>query len=185
MTALARGACLVALAVACAGVGDALAARPASPGVLCVSMLPPRAPLPRGIGLPALATTTLPLSPNALAHHAICRPGVYSPSDGARYNVNWIVFPSHALALADLDALNPRSIYVSVASMTPAAGFPKPAYLIRGTYDYFGRVEPIVTVTFVDGPALVSGSMLGGGTSGQAGALSQWAERDIGRIDAR
>lgn len=144
-------------------------------------MLPARAPLPTGIGLPPLTNTTLPMSPHALAHGASCRIGVYSPSDGARYNVNWYVFPSHAQAVADPQTLDPRSVFASISSIGAASGFPKPNYLVLGTYLYFGHIESIVTVTFVDGPTLVSGSMLGGGTRAQAAALARWAERDIAR----
>lgn len=171
--------CCLALATVSTG------AERATAGNLCAPMLPARAPLPVGIGLPALTTTTLPMSAHALTYHASCRIGVYSPSDGARYNVNWYVFPSHALAAADLKTLAPSSVFASITSIGAAPGFPKPNYLVRGSYDYFGRVESIITVSFVDGPALVSGSMLGGGTSAQASALARWAEQDIARIEAR
>jgi hypothetical protein len=176
---------LAAAAIAClVGVGAAGAATP-PPKALCSPMLPPRAHLPTGIGLPQLASATLPISANAQSHHALCRIGVYSPSDGARYNVNWYVFPSHKLALADLATLDVHAIYAAVTSEKPVAGFPKPDYLLTGKYLYLGRVESIISISFVDGPALVSGSMLGGGTVAQARALARWAEQDITKIEAR
>ncbi len=169
---------LFAVAVAGAGAQTSFAVKK-----LCAPLLPAKAALPKGIGLPQLATTTLPVSANAAAHHALCRIGVYSPSDGARYNVNWYVFPSHKLALADLGTLNVHLIYASVRSEKPATGLPKPGYLLTGTYLYLGRQESIITFSFVDGPALVSASMLGGGTTGQARALAHWAEQDLARIE--
>lgn len=149
-------------------------------------MLPPRAPLPRGIGLPGLAIDpALLVTTNALAHHVLCRVGVYSPSDDARYNVNWYVFPTHALAVSDYDDLDLSEIYVSVHSRQAAPGFPSPAALIEGTFLFHGSVESIITVSFVDGPTLASASMLGGGTVAQAEALARWTERDIARITAK
>src|SRR5580700_10806637 len=93
-------AVLAALSVAASA--DLALAGAAVPNRLCAPLLPARVPLPARIGLPPLAATSLPVSPHAFAHLARCRVGVYSPSDGARYNVNWYVFPSHAQAVADL-----------------------------------------------------------------------------------
>ncbi len=149
---------------------------------LCAPLLPPKAPLPRTIGLPRLAPALLSISANARSHHALCRVGVWSPSDNARYDASWYVFPSHVVAVADLSTLDPHEIYASVKSLGVAAGFPKPGYILTGTFDYFGHLESIITVSFVDGPAFASASMLGGGTRAQATTLAHWVESDLGRI---
>lgn len=177
---------LVAAVAICGAAGTAAAnAQPSfSARSLCAAILPAKAPLPAGIGLPRLAAAALPISANASAHHALCRVGVYSPSDDARYNVNWYVFSTHALAVADLKALNLHTLYATVTSKKPAAGYPKPNYIVSGTFVYLGRARSIISITFVDGPAVVSASMLGGGTALQAAALAHWAELDLKHVEA-
>lgn len=177
--ALVRRALAVAGAAGCAWAAVASAA---SPSVLCsrAAFLPPAVPLPSFAPASGFSFYSETPSPNALAHHVLCRVEITTPHSRPAYlyHASWESFPTHADALADLATFNPSSIYASAQVTRTVRGLPAPSEIVTGRFSG----EPIIVVIFVDGPALVSGYVLGGGTLAQARALAGWEAADIRRL---
>ena len=171
---------LLTAAVACCSLAAAVSpALAASPAALCAqpAFLPPPVRLPSFAPAAGFSFYSETPSTNALAHHVLCRVEITTPhsSPAYLYHISWEVFPNHADALADFAEFNPSSIYTSPQVSKPVRGFPSPNEVVTGRF----AGEPIVVVVFVEGPALVSGYELGGGTLAQTEALSSWAVADI------
>ncbi|HEX4521187.1 MAG TPA: hypothetical protein VH063_16515 [Gaiellaceae bacterium] len=149
---------------------------------LCAPLSPPRTPLPKAIPV-RLSNYTFELSANARAHHGLCSVGLSSPGDGYLYSIEWDVFPSHALAVADLDAVSPSAIYGTISSKAPARGFPAPNYELTGTGRASGK--PVTDVTFVDGTALVSAYIYFRSDFSETLALARWASRNLALLTRR
>jgi hypothetical protein len=85
---------------------------------------------PTAVSLPAELRGSIPhsskLSRGSRTHHAV---GAVEIGNSEAL-VGYLVFPTHALALADLKAYPPDSGPNTIVSRHPA-GFPRPAYLIR------------------------------------------------------
>jgi len=118
----AAAAPLLVVLLACAAVAQATP----SPSALYQALLkqPPAGSLP-----PALKGATPKsnaLSRGSKAHHAVG--AVVIGSTAAL--VGFLVFPSHALALADLKAYPPNTGPNKIVTTTPA-GLPRPAYILR------------------------------------------------------
>ncbi len=171
---------LAALALTCCA--WAVAASPvgaASPRILCgrAAFLRPALPLPSFAAAAGFSFYTEEPSADALAHHVLCRVEIATPHTRPAYlyHASWEAFPTHADAVADLDTFNPNSIYRAAHVTKPAPGLPAPNEIVTG----FFASQPITVVIFIDGPALVSGYVLGGGTLAQAEALARWEAADI------
>jgi hypothetical protein len=145
-----------------------------APGTLCLrsAFLPPPVPLPSFAPASLFSFYSETPSTNALAHHVLCRVEITTPhsSPAYLYHASWYAFPTHADALADLAAFNPDSVYTSARVTHGAAGVPSPSEIVSGRYDGV----PITVVISVDGPTLLSGYVLGGGTLAEAEALARW-----------
>ena len=177
---------LTALAIACCvcagGVGPSAAV---TPSVLCSrsAFLPPPVRLPSFAPTDAFSFYSEEASTDALAHHVLCRVEITTPhsSPPYLYHLSWEVFPTRADAVADLADVNLSSIYRSPRVTKPVPGFPSPNEIVTGLF----LGQPITVVIFIDGPALVSGYVLGGGTLGQAEALARWEATDIRHFHLR
>ena len=151
----------------------------ATPRTLCSrsAFLPPPLRLPSFAPVAEFSFYNETPSPNALAHHVLCRVEITTPHSKPAYlyHISWEAFPTHADALADLAAFNPNTIYASPRVTKPVPGFASPTEVVTGRF----AGQPITVVILVDGPALVSGFVLGGGTLAQAEALARWETADI------
>jgi hypothetical protein len=137
-------AALVMLAALSSG-GAAQAAL--SPRQLYQALLkpPPSSSLP-----PALRgsiTRSTPLSTGARSHHAV---GAVEISNGTAL-VGFLVFPTHALALADLKAFPPNRGPNKIVTTRPA-GFPRPAYVLRAS----GNGYSVAYMVFIQDNLLVN-----------------------------
>jgi hypothetical protein len=105
---------------------------------------PPTASLPTSLKGSRTAAGTLSAGPKK--HHAI---GAVSTTNGAAL-VGYLVFPTHALALADLKASPPNQGPNKIVSRNPA-GFPQPTLVLLASSN--GYVAAYVV--FVEGNLLV------------------------------
>jgi hypothetical protein len=144
---------LVAVAIAVSGAaGRAMASR------FCAPIVPPKVPLPTNLGMPSVVKNySFPLVAHARAHGALCHISLSTPTDGYLFNVGWVAFPSHALALADWKTYAFRTQFVKVTSVTPAVGY---------------------------GPCLVTAIVNYGLSQFQAMSLAQWAVKDLRALGA-
>jgi hypothetical protein len=118
-------------------------------------------------------------SANAKAHHALCDVEISTLRTDPKYldNISWYVFPSHGLAVADLEAFNVHTLFSGVTIDKRAVGFPTPNYELAATDTSSGK--SVTEVTFADGPTVTSGYVYGGGTLSQAIALAHWAASQL------
>jgi hypothetical protein len=127
-------------------------------------------------------------SANARAHHAVGEVDLvapHAPGTNAVASVYWLVFPSHALAVADYRAFDfAKRNGLTCSKASPAAGFPTPGQILNGTAGGYGFTEVHVVV----GDVIVSGNF----DYGHAGAcqatgpivafnLARWAIGELKR----
>ncbi len=151
------------------------------PAELCKrsAFLPPPVQFPAGF--PAWAFYSLKPSANAAAHHALCRVAISTPRSRPPYefDVAWYAFPSHAEAVADLKAFDLGSLYTHITGRHVLADFPGPNLMFSAIQT--GRRTTVVS--FVEGDAVASGYVYGGGTSAQALSLARWALADLRHLE--
>jgi hypothetical protein len=173
---------LVAGAIAVSGAaGRAMASR------FCAPIVPPKVPLPTNLGMPSVVKNySFPLVAHARAHGALCHISLSTPTDGYLFNVGWVAFPSHALALADWKTYAFRTEFVKVTSVTPAVGLPTPNRIIKGSSTRVGVPAGVPTIyaQFVYGPCLVTAIVNYGLSQFQAMSLAQWAVKDLRALGA-
>jgi len=136
-------AALVLLAALSSGAAQAAL----SPRQLYQALLepPPSSSLP-----PALrgsTTRSTPLSTGSRSHHAV---GAVEIGNGTAL-VGFLVFPTHALAVADLKAFPPNRGPNKIVTTRPA-GLPRPAYVLRAS----GNGYSVAYVVFVNDNLLVN-----------------------------
>ena len=154
-----------------------------SPGGLCKRSAFLPAPVPFPSGFPAFSFFRLKPSANAAAHHTLCRVAISTPGTQPKYeyDVAWYVFATHGEAVADFKAFQPRSIYSRIESKRSAAGFPRPNVVLQAVQ----QGSRTIVVSFVEGDAVASGYVYGGGTSAQATVLARWALDDLRHLEAQ
>jgi hypothetical protein len=173
---------IVAVALLAVTVASVSAAQTVGQSKLCASLIPPKRALPPALRAAGMSNYTLPLSPNAQAHHALCSVGLSSPSDGYRYNVGWDVFPSHALAAADFTSYPVSALYNGISVDRPASGFPSPNFAVVGAGKLTGK--PVSVIAFVDGPTIVSAYIYGASDALAAvSPIARWAVQEIKAIE--
>jgi hypothetical protein len=120
-------ALLAVAAVAAIGALSSSAAQAApTPQQLYKALL--KAPAPKSLppALKSATTKSQTLSAGSKAHHAV---GAVEIGNTAAI-VGFLVFPTHAAAIADLKAYPPNRGPNKIVSTTPA-GLPRPAYILR------------------------------------------------------
>jgi hypothetical protein len=124
------------------------------------------------------------LSADAEAHHALCNVAISTPgtSPPYLYNISWYIFPSHVLAVGDLEAFNVHTLFSRVTIDKRAVGFPTPNYELAATDTSSGK--SVIEVTFADGPTVASGYVYGGGTLAQAIGLAHLAASELQHLHA-
>lgn len=178
----ARLVVVAATALAAVALATVSSAQGLAQSKLCTSLSPPKHALPAVLRAAGMSNYTLPLSPDAQAHHALCSVGLSSPSDGYRYNVGWDVFPSHALAVADFTSYPVSALYNGISVDRRATGFPAPNFAVVGAGKLSGK--PVSVIAFVDGPTIVSAYIYGASDALAAAApIARWAVADITAIE--
>jgi hypothetical protein len=112
-------------------------------------------------------THSMPLSRGSRTHHAI---GAVEVGNGQAI-VGYLVFPSHALTLADLKAYPPNTGPNKIVT-THLAGFPKPVFVIHAVRNGYEAVY----VIFVLDNVLVNSWTYG--TTGMSSRLIATVEQD-------
>jgi hypothetical protein len=120
-------------------------------------------------------THSAPLSRGSRAHHAV---GAVEIGNGQAI-VGYLVFPSHALAIADLKAFPPNTGPNKVVTTRPA-GLPRPAYVIHAAQNGYDAAY----VVFVLDNVLVNSWTYGAkGSSSQLIAVvernARWAKNHV------
>ena len=150
-----------------------------SPKQLLQALLqtPPAGSLPPALG--GSAAKGAKLSRGARAHHAV---GAAEIGNSAAL-VGFLVFPTHALAVADLKAYPPDRGPNTIVSRTPA-GLPRPAYILRAAGNGFEAAYAVFVVDNVLVDAWTYGQK---GTSGQLRAIverdARWANAYVSSLN--
>ena len=118
-----RGASAALAAVAALGAGTAQAAPTPSQLYQALLKKPKAGSLPSALA--GATAQSAKLSPGSRSHHAV---GAVEIGNTAAL-VGYLVFPSHALALADLKAFPPNRGPNKIVTTKPA-GLPHPAYIL-------------------------------------------------------